>query len=138
MTKISKITYLGDLRTEATHLKSGSIIQTDAPTDNNGKGALFSPTDLMSTSLGSCMLTMMGIRAKNEGWNLQGEINIHKIMSANPRKVATIKVELKLSLDIDTENNRKILEKIALTCPVGLSLSPELNQEISFEWINSN
>src|SRR6185369_3573004 len=92
-TIMATVEYVGDLRTKATHLKSGSIITTDAPTDNQGKGEAFSPTDLVSAALSSCMMTIMGQVANREGVDLRGlKTEVAKIMTANPRKIAEIKV----------------------------------------------
>ena len=133
--KISKIKYLGDLRTEAVHLKSGKMIITDAPPDNNGKGEAFSPTDLMSTSLGSCMLTIMGIAARTHNINIEGTtIDITKIMEANPRRVGEIVVEFYMPKNNYTDKEKAILEHAAITCPVAKSLNPELKQTVKFNY----
>lgn len=130
-------TYLGELRTEAVHLQSGTTIITDAPTDNNGKGEAFSPTDLVAAALGSCMMTIMGIVARRDEIDLKGsQMEITKGMSAEPpRKIA--KVEVKLSMLTGTELNdaeKAKLERAAHTCPVALSLHPDVEQAITFEW----
>jgi len=131
--KISKITYKGELRTESVHLKSGKTIITDAPLDNKGKGEAFSPTDLLSTSLGCCMLTIMGIVADRDNINITGTtIDISKIMANNPRKVEEIIVEINFPGNNYSEKEKKILENSARTCPVALSLHPELKQTINF------
>ncbi|WP_447642292.1 MULTISPECIES: OsmC family protein [Chitinophagaceae] len=131
----SKIVYLGDLRTESTHVQSGTAIQTDAPTDNHGKGELFSPTDMVANSLGTCMITTMGIKAIGLGIDLKGtEAEVTKIMVADPRRIGEIKVVLHFpKMDI-SEKDRTILEKTALTCPVAKSLAPELMQTVTFDW----
>src|SRR5476651_1609787 len=117
-------TYLGELRTEPVHVQSGTHIFTDAPLDNQGKGEAFSPTDLMSASLGSCMMTIMGIAARTHGMQIDGTTAaITKIMTANPRRVAEIVVELKFPGEY-TDKEKAILEHAALTCPVYLSLHP--------------
>jgi putative redox protein len=130
-----KSIYQGNLRTEATHLKSSDKIITDAPTDNNGKGEAFSPTDLVCASLVSCMMTIMGIRAKKNDISLQGlTADVTKVMASNPRKIAKIKVSFTLD---DTNANAKqiqMLKDAALTCPVALSLNPEINQDVSFHF----
>jgi putative redox protein len=133
----AQTTYLGDLRTEAIHLQSGTTIITDAPTDNNGKGEAFSPTDLVATALGSCMMTIMGIVARRDEIDLKGsQMEITKGMSAEPpRKIA--KVEVKLSMLTGTELSeveKAKLERAAYTCPVALSLHPDIEQSITFEW----
>ena len=133
--KTSKITYLGNLRTEAVHLKSGKTVITDAPTDNNGKGEAFSPTDLLSTSLGCCMLTIMGIAANTHNINIEGTtIDITKIMAANPRRVSEIVVEFYMPKQNYSDKEKAILEHAALTCPVAKSLSAELKQTVKFNY----
>lgn len=127
--------YSGDLRTTAKHLGSGAEIITDAPLDNQGKGEAFSPTDLLAASLGSCMLTVMGIAARNHEFNIDGtKIEITKMMVNNPRKVAEIKVEFFMPELIYSTVQKQILEKAAHTCPVALSLDSELKQTILFHW----
>ena len=131
----SKVIYLGDLRTECEHVKSGDKFITDAPTDNNGKGEAFSPTDTVATALASCMLTVMGIKAKQmEGVELKGSTaEVTKIMKADPRRIA--RVEIKLNLEgVQTEKEKKILEDTAKTCPVLNSLHPDMEKEIVFNW----
>ena len=133
----SKVTYKGGLRTEATHLKSGISIITDAPTDNHGKGEAFSPTDLLATSLGSCMLTVMGIAAERLGVQMQGtEVEITKIMSAEPRRVSGIIAKIIFPKGVaGDDKTRKILENTAYTCPVAKSLHPEIKQDIEFAYL---
>jgi putative redox protein len=131
----SKIIYTGNLRTEATHLKSKQTIITDAPTDNNGKGEAFSPTDLLSTSLVSCMITLMGIAANNHDFELgKIEANMRKNMANSPRKVAKIEIEMCVYGNY-SEKEKIILDKAARTCPVALSLNPDIEQflEITFK-----
>lgn len=131
--KISTVEYLGGLRTKATHIKSGQIIITDAPLDNQGKGEAFSPTDLMSTSLASCMLTLMGIAGNTHSINIDGTLcNIEKIMSANPRRVEKIIVNVSFPENNFYDKEKKILELAARTCPVGLSLSESTEIEMNF------
>ncbi|WPP51543.1 OsmC family protein [Catalinimonas niigatensis] len=128
-----KSTYLGELRTEEIHIKSGNKIITDAPTDNNGKGEAFSPTDLVCASLCSCMMTIMGIRAQKYDIQLQGlDAEITKVMSASPRKIAKIKIDFRLQKTNASEEQLKMLKDAALTCPVALSLNPDIDQDISF------
>jgi uncharacterized OsmC-like protein len=128
--------YLGELRTEAKHLQSGQQIITDAPLDNNGKGQAFSPTDLLAASLGSCMLTIMGIYAQREDINLAGtELKITKIMASNPRRVAEVIVEFQLPKGLAlSEKQIESLKRAALTCPVSQSLSAELKQTVIFNF----
>ncbi|MBK9461570.1 MAG: OsmC family protein [Chitinophagales bacterium] len=129
----SEIIYQGDLRTQATHLQSGDIILTDAPKDNHGKGEAFSPTDLVATALGSCMLSIMGIIANRHEINILGtQVSIHKIMQANPRRIAAIEVTMYMPNVTYTPKERALLENAARTCPVALSLHPELEQKLSF------
>lgn len=130
-----KTIYKGELRTEATHLKSNNLIVTDAPIDNNGKGEAFSPTDLLCASLSCCMMTLMGIYAKNNGLNIDGMTSeVTKIMAANPRRVAEVKVHFEIDNLEATESQIKSLKNAALTCPVGLSLSENVTQTISFSF----
>ena len=127
--KTANIKYLGDLRTEAIHLQSGKLIITDAPTDNNGKGEAFSPTDLLSTSLGCCMLTIMGIVAGRHNINIEGtSIGITKVMESNPRRVGEIIVAFTMPSNNYTDKEKELLEHAARTCPVAKSLSTELKQ----------
>lgn len=131
----SKVTYLGDLRTEATHLRSGVTIITDAPTDNQGKGEAFSPTDLCATSLASCMITIMGISARNHGLNIDGTTaEITKIMAANPRRIGAVEIALRMPANGFTDRDKKIIETAGRTCPVALSLGDGVEQRIEFIW----
>lgn len=133
--KTSKIIYTGNLRTEAAHLQSGNIIITDAPIDNNGKGEAFSPTDLLATSLGCCMLTVMGIVAKRDNINMDGTIiEITKKMESNPRRVGEIIVEFSFPKNNYSDKEKKLLEHTAFACPVAKSLSAELKQTILFKY----
>lgn len=133
--KTSEITYTGDLRTASIHLKSGKEIITDAPTDNQGKGEAFSPTDLLATSLGNCMLTIVGIAARNHGFNIDGtKAEITKVMAENPRRVSEIHVELHFPANNYTEKEKAIIERSAKTCPVAYSLHPDIKQEITFSY----
>ena len=133
--KTSKITYRGNLRTEAVHLKSGNTIITDAPPDNNGKGEAFSPTDLLATSLGSCMLTIMGIVAQRHDIDIAGAtIEITKVMEANPRRVGEIIVEFSMPANNYSDQEKQLLENAAHTCPVAKSLSAELKQTVIFKY----
>jgi uncharacterized OsmC-like protein len=129
----SEITYLGNLRTQSKHLASSAVIVTDAPIDNHGKGEAFSPTDLMSNALGCCMLTIMGIAANTHNFNIDGTVvQITKIMQSNPRKVAEIKVDFKMPANEYSIKEKVIIEQAAKTCPVALSLHPDLKQTVSF------
>lgn len=127
--------YEGGLRTTAQHLQSGIKIITDAPLDNQGRGEAFSPTDLLAASLGSCMLTLMGIAARNHHFTMDGtEISITKMMAANPRRVAEIKIEFTMPQNNFTDEQKQIMERAAHTCPVALSLHPDLKQTITFKY----
>lgn len=130
----SKITYLGDLRTSSIHIQSNVEILSDAPIDNNGKGEAFSPTDLIANALGSCMMTIMAIKSKDLNLDLTGSIvEITKIMNAEPRRIGKIIIDLKMAVAV-IEKEKTILEKAAMSCPVFLSLHPEIEKEISFSW----
>jgi uncharacterized OsmC-like protein len=134
-----KTTYLGDLRTESTHLQSGNQLITDAPTDNMGKGEAFSPTDLLATATGTCMLTTMAIVAQRDGIELAGsEVEVTKIMSSTPpRRVARLEIFLKMKANVvlSPEQIQK-LDRTAHTCPVSLSLHPDVEQVVSIEWLS--
>jgi uncharacterized OsmC-like protein len=131
----STVTYLGGLRTEAKHLLSGNTIITDAPPDNQGKGEAFSPTDLCATSLACCMLTIMGISARNHSLDIEGaHAEVTKIMAADPRRISGIQILFKMPKHDFTDVQKKILETAARTCPVHFSLSDGVNEEIVFEW----
>ena len=132
----SKIKYLGDLRTECTHLQSGNVIVTDAPCDNQGKGEAFSPTDLLATSLGACILTIMGINARDHSIDITGtEVEITKIMALEPpRRVSEVVVEFFFPEKTYTPEEKQLVESVAGTSPVPLSLHPDLKQTIKFKW----
>jgi putative redox protein len=127
----STIKYLGDLRLEAIHLKSGTIITTDAPVDNQGKGEAFSPTDLCSTSLGLCMITIMGIAAKTHGFSIDGtNAEVTKIMGTEPRRIAEIVINIYFPKNDYSDKQKKILQVCADTCPVALSLDKDVMQNV--------
>lgn len=130
--------YIDELRTEAEHLYSGTKIITDAPLDNQGKAESFSPTDLLAASLGSCMITVVGIAARTQGFEerLRGtKIDITKIMKSDPRRVGEIQVEIYFPEGSNfNEKERKIIEHTARTCPVAMSLHPDLVQSWTFNW----
>lgn len=131
----SQVNYNGKLRTEATHLKSGTAIITDAPTDNNGKGEAFSPTDLVATALSSCMLTIMGIKADQSEIDIDGiKSEVTKIMASNPRRIDEIHVAITMPAKTYSDKEKKILEAAAKTCPVALSIHPDIKQVIQFNW----
>lgn len=128
-------TYIGELRTEATHVFSGNRIITDAPLDNQGKAEAFSPTDLLSASLGSCMFTIMGIAAREHGIQIDGTTcSITKIMAADPRRVSEIQILFNFPDIRYTDKQKLILERAAIHCPVAKSLHPDLVQNITFNF----
>ncbi|MBT8185063.1 MAG: OsmC family protein [Eudoraea sp.] len=130
----SKVTYTGELRTSCIHLRSGNEFITDAPVDNNGLGQAFSPTDTVATALASCMLTVMGIKARDFNLDLtNSNAVVTKIMAANPRRISEIILKLQLPSEV-SEKHRKILQHTANTCPVIQSLHPEIKKDISFHW----
>lgn len=130
----SKVTYLGELRTSSIHLQSGTEIISDAPIDNNGKGEAFSPTDTVANALASCMMTIMGIKARNLNVDFVGSTAaVTKIMQAEPRRINAI--EIVFDMNVATDNKTKtILERTAMTCPVFLSLNLEIEKRIRFNW----
>ncbi len=126
--------YTGHLRTEATHTASSNVIFTDAPIDNHGRGEGFSPTDLVSTALGSCMMTIMGIVAQRSGLDLtSATFAVTKHMSSEPRRIAQIDVDFRLPAALSAKD-RAVLENAARTCPVALSLNPEIKQQVQFTY----
>ena len=132
----SQIIYKGDLRTTATHLQSGTILETDAPTDNQGKGERFSPTDLVATALGTCMVTTMAIKARTMDIQLDGtRLNVTKIMASDPRRIGKIIVHVFFpeGLGLD-EKQKDLLERTARTCPVERTLHPDVELEMQFNW----
>ena len=135
MTKMLTI-YKGNLRNEVTHLQSGTKILTDAPLDNHGKGESFSPTDLLASSLGCCMLTIMGISAQSYGFTLEGtKVETEKIMGTDPRSVVEIKIDFHFPEGSNfTPQQKRIIESAAKTCPVANSLHPDLKKTINFNW----
>mgnify|MGYP006224153689 FL=1 len=127
--------YVGELRTESTHLKSSNVIITDAPTDNNGKGNAFSPTDLVASALCSCMTTVMGICANKNQFDLPNSTaHITKIMSSHPRRISKIIVEINFESNNLSEQNIEKLIAVAKGCPVAQSLSSDLVQEVRFNF----
>lgn len=131
----SIVEYEGDLRTVCTHLRSKNSFQTDAPVDNNGKGERFSPTDLLATSLGTCMVTVMGIKARTMGFDLNGiKVEVEKIMKAEPRRVGGINLFFHIPDNLNTidEKTKQILKHTGNTCPVQQSIHPEI--EVNVDW----
>ena len=132
----SKVIYKGDLHTDAIHLSSGTIISTDAPVDNHGKGESFSPTDLAATSLANCMMTVMGIGAMGREISIERmEAVVTKVMAQGPRRISEIHVDLTMKISPDNEQNRGILEDIGYNCPVAKSLHPDILQAIKFSYL---
>ena len=133
----SKVTYAGELRTTCVHLRSGNEFITDAPIDNQGLGQAFSPTDTVATSLASCMITIMGIKARDLDIDLAGSTaEVTKHMASNPRRISKIEVNLELPCDI-SEKNRTLLERAGNTCPIHYSLHPDIEKVITFNWTKS-
>ncbi len=132
----SKVVYLGNLRTEATHIQSGDHFVTDAPVDNKGQGSAFSPTDLAATSLAACAITTMAIGADGRDIKIEKmDAETTKIMASNPRRISEIQITISMRISPDNEKNREIMEEIALHCPVARSLHPDLIQTIEFRYI---
>jgi len=128
----AKTKYIGDLRTEITHLRSGSVIITDAPVDNKGKGENFSPTDMIASALGSCIFTIMGIAAREHGFSIdRSSCKITKIMTESPRKIGEIKIDFDLTGHDFTDKQKKILEYCVKTCPVSLTLNESVFQNVT-------
>ena len=131
----SEVVYKGELRTVCTHIKSGQQIITDAPVDNNGKGEAFSPTDLLATSLGTCMLTVMGIVAQRHNINMdETKVEILKVMADSPRRVSEIHVDMHFPKNSYNQKEKELLEHTALTCPVAKSIHPDIKQKIRFHF----
>jgi uncharacterized OsmC-like protein len=130
----SKVTYLGDLRTSSIHIQSGSEILSDAPVDNNGKGEAFSPTDTVANALASCMMTIMGIKARDLNVDFKGSTAaVTKIMNAEPRRIGAIEIVFEMQ-SVTEAKDKIILERAAMTCPVFLSLNADIEKRISFIW----
>jgi len=130
----SKVTYLGDLRTSSIHLQSDSEIISDAPTDNNGKGEAFSPTDTVANGLATCMFTVMGIKARDMNIDFSGATaEVTKIMAADPRRISEIHITFDMKMTAD-DKTKTILERTAETCPVNMSLHPDIKRVIVFNW----
>lgn len=127
--------YLGDLRTEQTHIASGQKFITDAPLDNQGRGEAISPTDTVCAALSACMMTLMGIAASTHKFNLEGlQANVTKHMQSSPRKIHKVEIEFYGWSYVPNEKQRLILERAAMNCPVALSLHPEIVQDIIFRY----
>ena len=132
----ASIVYNGQLRTTATHLQSGTVIETDAPVDNRGRGEKFSPTDLVATPLGSCMLSIMGIKAMDNNWAIEGtKVSVQKIMGTDPRRITGVTIVFDFPEGHGLgEKERTILERAAHTCPVAMSVHPDIVQSVTFNW----
>ncbi len=132
----STIHYEGNLRTVATHVQSGTVVETDAPVDNRGKGERFSPTDLVATALGTCMLTIMGMKAQDMGLDISGtKIEIEKLMQSDPRRIGGINLTFSFpQASPFSEKDRVILERAAHTCPVMYSIHPDIAVQVVFDW----
>ena len=131
----STVVYNGELRTTCTHLRSGSFFETDAPIDNNGKGQRFSPTDLMATSLATCMVTVMGIKARNMGLDIYDiKVDVEKIMKSEPRRVSGINLTFSIPHHLNNldDKTKQILKNTGTTCPVQLSIHPDI--EVNIDW----
>ena len=130
----SKVTYTGNLRTRCVHLRSGNEFITDAPVDNNGLGQAFSPTDTVATAVASCMLTVMGIKARDLDVDLTDSYaEITKHMASNPRRISKVEVSLRLPAGV-SDKHRKILENTGNTCPVIQSINPEIIKSLDYQW----
>lgn len=136
----STVNYEGSLRTVCVHLRSGSSIETDAPVDNNGKGERFSPSDLVATALGTCMLTIMGMRAVEMNVDLKDtKIEVEKIMKSDPRRIGGINLTFHFPEALHlNERQQTILQRAAETCPVAYSINPEIELKVAFNWTNVN
>ena len=131
----SKVIYEGNLRTRLTHVYSGTEIISDAPLDNQGLSQAFSPTDLTASSLGSCMLTVMGIKARDMNLELKRtEVEITKVMAGNPRRISEIHAIVKFPPNNFSEKEKAILENTARNCPVAKSLHSDIKQDMQFIW----
>ena len=130
------VTYESNLRTTCLHLQSGSVFETDAPTDNKGKGKRFSPTDLIATGLGACLITTMGIKAESMNIQLDGaKVEVTKVMVSDPRRIGKIIIHATMpALNLD-EKTIEILERVGRTCPVERSLHPDVELDIQFKWL---
>lgn len=130
------VTYDSNLRTTCLHLQSGSSFETDAPSDNKGQGARFSPTDLIATGLGACLITTMGIKAETMDIKLDGaKVKVTKVMLSEPRRIGKIVIAVTMpALNLD-EKTKEILERVGRTCPVERSLHPNMELDISFTWL---
>ncbi|MEO5675638.1 MAG: OsmC family protein [Chitinophagales bacterium] len=135
----AEIIYQGELRNELTHIFSGTKILTDAPLDNHGHAEAFSPTDLVAASAGACALTIMGIAARDRGFNIENtKVEVTKEMSSNPRKISALRLEFTFPAKNYTEEQKRLIRHIAHNCPVMLSLHPEIRKDIVFYYMDEN
>lgn len=126
--------YLGNLRTEITHVHSGNKVTTDAPLDNNGKGEYISPTDMLAASLGSCMLTIMGMAARTHGFSIDGtKVSITKVMGTEPRRVTELVVDFYFPGDY-SDKVKRIIENAGKTCPAEHSLHPDIKRVVTYHY----
>lgn len=133
-----KLSYQDPFRTVMEHVKSGEHVMTDAPLDNNGLGEAFSPTDLVSAALCSCVMTIMGIKAKSLGYpEIKMEARVWKKMASNPRRIASINIKLEVSITGVSEKHQQILERTTRACPVARSLHAEVQKNVMFSWDHS-
>jgi putative redox protein len=132
----ARVVYEGDLRTIATHVRSGSTIETDAPADNHGKGERFSPTDLVATALAACIITTLGIAAPTHDLDITGSVcEVEKVMLSDPRRIGEIKVHMSFPGHKPyTDKEKQVIERIAATCPVYVSLHPDCKKTLTFDW----
>jgi putative redox protein len=132
----ASIVYKGDLRCECTHLQSGTVIETDAPTDNRGKGERFSPTDTLCVALATCIITTMALKANDMGINLAGTtVDVTKHMIPEPRRIGKIDIVVKFAQQLYLDDKDKtILERVGNNCPVAKSLHPDLEVNIEYNW----
>lgn len=130
-----KTVYTGELRTKAKHLRSGNEIITDAPVDNQGKGEAFSPTDLVAGALASCMLTIVGIKARDNGFSIEGaRTHVTKVMADNPRRISEVKIEFTFPPNNYSEKQKQLIKNSARACPVAKSIHPDIKQDITFNF----
>ena len=131
----ASIIYEGKLRSRCTHIQSGTEILTDAPRDNHGNGEAFSPTDLVATALATCIVTTMGIKCLQMGISIDGtKVDVTKVMASDPRRISQIDVVLHMPANNYTDKDKEIMERIAHSCPVAVSLHPDLVQNVKFLW----
>ncbi len=131
----SKVVYIGNLRTEAVHQRSGAKLITDAPIDNQGKGEAFSPTDMVATALASCILTIMGIKARDKGLDMAGAFaEVQKTMGSHPRRISRVEIIIQMPDKAYTIEERRVLSEAADGCPVCRSISDQLEVDLSIRW----